>query len=166
MIVHDLRQHLADLSKLVDSAGGKAAAKDLASAADALAPFGAQSIAEFGRFLGMAHEYHTTGKLTAPAKPARASRAKAKADPAEVATTIRGLYDRSGDLSLAMEQIDAELAPLAGLTKPGLLVVAERMELAGMKAKKVNEIRAAIRQKILDRRSSAQREQMTAQPYS
>lgn len=164
MIVHDLKQHLHDLSKLLESSGAKSAAKDLGVAAEALAPFGAQSITEFGRFLAKAHEYHTTGTLSAPARRPRTS--KAKADPNEVAASIRNLYDRSGDLSLTKEQIDADLAPLTGLTKPGLLVVAERMELAGLKAKKVDEIRGAIRQKILDRRSSAQREQMTAQPYS
>ncbi len=125
-------------------------------------PHSAQSIAEFGRFLAKAHEYHTTGTLAGPAKRTRASTAKAKADPSEVAANVRNLYDRSGDLSLSMEQIEVDLAPLAGLTKPGLLVVAERMELAGLKPKKVDEIRGAIRQKILDRRSSAQREQMTA----
>jgi hypothetical protein len=60
-----------------------------------------------------------------------------------------------------MQQIETELQTLAGLTKEGLLHVAERMELAGMKARKVTDIRAAIRQKIYDRRSSAQRERMT-----
>ncbi len=95
--------------------------------------------------------------------PPRATRAAArpgKVDPVDVASAIRQLYDRSGDLSLTLPKIEAELSSLAGLTKTGLLVVCERMELAGMKGKKVDAIRAALRQKVLDRRSSAQREQM------
>src|SRR5258708_1289776 len=110
MTVADLKQHLADLSRLLDSSGAKSVAKDLAAAADGLRPFAGQSIGEFVRFLAAAHEYHTTGKLTAPAKPTRAPRtAKAKADPTEIAANIRVLYDRSGDLSLTMQQIESEL---------------------------------------------------------
>lgn len=165
MTVADLKQHLSDLAKFLDATGGTRVAKDLAAAADGLAPFADRTIADFAKLLALAHEYHTTGKLTPPPKAPRAAKApKVKADPAEVAAAVRGIYDRAGDLSLTMDEIDASLAPLAGLTKPGLLVVCDRMELAGMKAKKVDDIRAAMRQKILDRRSSAQREQMIHGP--
>jgi hypothetical protein len=124
-----------------------------------------RTVADFAKLLALAHEYHTTGKLTPPAKAPRAARtAKIKADPAAVATSVRQLYDRAGDLSLTMDEIESALAPLAGLTKPGLLAVCDRMELAGMKARKVDDIRAAVRQKIVDRRSSAQREQMIHGP--
>jgi hypothetical protein len=165
MTVADLKQHLTDLAKLLDAAGGRQVAKDFALMAEGLTPFAGQSLAEFTRLLALAHEYRTTGKLTPPPKAARAAKlAKAKTDPAAVAAALRALYDRAGDPALPLEQINAELGQLAGLTKPGLLIVAERMELAGLKAKKVDDIKAAIRQKVLDRRSSAQRGQLMEAP--
>src|SRR5262249_40909748 len=149
MNVANLQQHLANLAKLFDASGGKSVAKDLDALATALTPFAAQSPAEFTRFLALAHEYHTTGKLSPPPKaPRKAAANPARAAPGEVAATIRSLYDRAGDLSLTMEQIDTELAKMNGLTKDGLLKVCEAMELAGMKSKKVPDIRAAIGQKI------------------
>jgi len=163
--VADLKQHLADLARFLEASGGAKVAKDLATAADGLTPFAGQSLAEFARLLALAHEYHTTGKLTPPPKPPRAAKpTKAKVDPAEAAAAVRQLYDRAGDLALTMEQIDADLGRLSGLNKNGLLAVCERMGLAGMKAKEVDAIRAAVRQKILDRRSAAQREQMIHSP--
>ncbi|HLW66249.1 MAG TPA: hypothetical protein VKS79_13130 [Gemmataceae bacterium] len=165
MTVGDLKQHLADLAKLLDASGGKQVAKDFAIMADGLAPFAAQSPAEFARFLAVAHEYHTTGKLTAPEKAPRAAKPRQpKADAGELATAIRQLYDQASDLSLPMERVDSELAKLAPLTKDGLLTVCEAMELFGMKSKKKDEIAAAIRQKVLDRRSAAQRAAMIQNP--
>lgn len=76
------------------------------------------------------------------------------------ADTIRSLYDRSGDTSVPMAEIEQTLKPLDGMDKPGLLRVAQAMELAGMKAKSREAIAQAIKQKVLDRRSSAQRERM------
>ena len=163
MTIADLKQHLVDLAKLLDSSGGKQVAKDVSAMAEALSPFGAQSPADFARYLALANEYHTTGKLSAPPKaPRKAS--KPKADPAEVAAAVRNLYDRSGDLAVTMEQIETELARLGELKKDGLLEVCDAMELAGMRAKTVGVIRDAIRQKILDRRSSSQRDQMIQTP--
>jgi hypothetical protein len=161
MNVGDLRQHLADLAQLLESAGGKSAAKDLAALSEALAPFAGQSPTEFTRFLALAHEYHSTGKLSAPPKPPRAPRAtNAKGDPSAVAVAVRALYDRAGDASLPMDQIESGLAGVSGLSKDGLLNVCQAMELAGMKSRKVDEIRGAIRQKVLDRRAAAQRATM------
>jgi hypothetical protein len=163
--VANLKQHLNDLARFLEATGGNKVAKDLAAAADGLAPFADKSVADFSKLLALAHEYHTTGKLSPPPKATRAPRAtKVKLDAAEVAADIRSLYDRAGNLSDTMEQIDAEVARLTGLQKAGLLVVCERMEMAGMKNKKLDDVRAAIRQKILDRRSSAQREQMIDGP--
>jgi len=165
--VADLRQHLDDLAKLLDASGGKSVAKDFAAIAEGLAPFSTQPLAEFSRFLVQAHEYHTTGTLAAAGKPARKAApraAKVKVDPAEIAAAVRALYDRANDLSLTMEHIDAELAKMSGLSKDGLLEVCGAMELVGLKSKKVDEIRASIRQKVLDRRGAAQRVGMIEEP--
>lgn len=165
MNVADLRQHLLDLSKLLDVSGGKTAAKDLTGLAEALAPFTTQTPAEFTQFLARAHEYHTTGKLEAPVRASRASKAAAsKADPGEVVTLIRSLYDRAGDLTLTISQIETDLAHLKKLKKEGLLQVCSALELEGMAKKTVAVIIGAIRQKILDRRSAAQRAQMILNP--
>lgn len=164
MNVADVQQHFVSLARLIESSGGKAA-KELVQVADCLAPFGSQSLPDFTRFLALAHEYHTTGTLAAAAKPARQPRAtKTKADPAEVAAAVRAIYDRAADLSLSMDQIETELAKMNGLQKAGLLVVCEAMELGGLKNKKVDEIRAAIGQKIKDRRGAAQRADMIQNP--
>jgi hypothetical protein len=165
MTIADLKQHLSDLAKLLESSGGKQVAKDIALMAEGLAPFAGQSPAEFAQFLARAHEYHTTGQLTAPAKAPRAAKPRQpKADQNEVATAVRQVYEQASDLSLPMERIESELARLSGLTKDGLLTVCERMELFGLKSKKKEEIAGAIRQKILDRRSAAQRAAMIQNP--
>jgi len=169
MNVGDLKQHLSDLAKLLDAAQGKQVAKELNLIAGGLTPFASKSLADFVQFLALAHEYHTTGKLSAPAKQAKTKApkvAKTKPNPDEVAIAIRQLYDRSGDLSLSKEQIESGLAPLAELNGKGLLKVADVMEIFGMKSKKVGEVQAAIRQKVLDRRTAAQREDMIRNPPS
>ena len=74
MIVADLQQHLTDLAKLLEANKAASAAKDLQTLGAALAPFKDQSPTDFTRFLALAHEYHTTGKLTAPTKAARLER--------------------------------------------------------------------------------------------
>jgi hypothetical protein len=74
------------------------------------------------------------------------------------------VYEQASDLSLPLERIEAELAHLDVLAKDGLLTVCARMELFGMKNKKKDDIIAAIRQKILDRRSAAQRAAMIQNP--
>lgn len=82
------------------------------------------------------------------------------------ADTIRALYERSGkDLTIPMLEIDDTLAPLADMSKKELLVVAKRMELRGFEHKTRAVTEAAIRQKILDRRSSAQRENMITSAF-
>jgi hypothetical protein len=47
MNVANLRQHLIDLGKVLESSGAKQAAKDLATVGGALAPFGELSLGEF-----------------------------------------------------------------------------------------------------------------------
>jgi hypothetical protein len=162
MNVAHLRQHLDELARLLDLAdGGKKVVGDLRAITEGLAPFDGQTLPQFAGFLARAHGYDTTGKLTAPAKPARAPRAaKPKADPAELARLIRELYDRSGDRSLPMEEIEAGLQPLAGLPKAGLTTVCQALEIRPVSKWKLDDYRAAIRQRVLDRRSAAQRAAM------
>lgn len=167
MNVADISQHLADLARVIDKSGGKTVARDLHAIAEGLTPFAEQTLTAFSLFLAKAHEYHTTGTLTAASKPARKTSPRAprvKADPMEIAAAVRTLYDRANDLSLTTEFIDSELNRMNGLTKDGLLKVCDAMELVGMKSKKVPDIQAAIRQKVIDRRGTAQRAAMLDEP--
>ena len=166
MIVADLKQHLADLAKLLDATGGKTVAKDLASIADGLTPFASQSLPEFSKFLALAHEYQTTGKLSAPATAPRAASKSAANAPnvEEIAQRLRSLYDRAGNLSITMLQIETDLGQLKGLKKDGLVRICDVLELMGMAKKTIPIITGAIRQKILDRRSAAQRAEMIQNP--
>src|SRR5262249_53211581 len=74
---------------------------------------------------------------------------------------IRQLYDRAGtDLSIPYAQVEKTLAERDDRGKAELVPLAEEMELKGMKNKPSAHIRQAIKQKVLDRRSAAQRDQM------
>lgn len=80
--------------------------------------------------------------------------------PADLGKRIRALYDRSGDVSIPMSEIESTMAPLRQIGKSQLLLVARDMELVGMERKSATQISQAIKQKVLDRRSGAQRSKM------
>lgn len=168
MNVADLQQHLRDLSRLLEASKAKEVGKDLATIADGLTPFQAMKLADFAAFLRQAQEYAATGIV--PATHTRANRggggrkAAVKPDAAEVAQRIRQLYDSASNLSVPMENIEGELRPLTALTKPGLLQVAQALELRVPGKMKVDQLRQLIRQQVLDRRGASQRAGMTSLP--
>lgn len=163
MTVADLKQHLADLARLLESTGGKTVARDLVAIAEGLTPFAAQALPEFSKFLALAHEYHTTGKLSAPPKAARAGKSAAP-NVEETVQRVRRLYERAGDLTMTMLEIETQLGSLKGLKKDALVRVAEALDLVGTGKKTIPLITAAIRQRILDRRSAAQRATLIDNP--
>jgi SPP1 gp7 family putative phage head morphogenesis protein len=80
------------------------------------------------------------------------------------ADSTRALYDRSSDTSIPYAEITGHIEELGKLKKAALLLIAERMELYGMKQKTGPEIARAVGQKILDRRNAAQRAAMIRNP--
>jgi predicted component of type VI protein secretion system len=163
MNIGDLQRYLALQAECLKAAKAGKAAQDLQTVADRLAPFAAHGLEAFFAFLERAHTYDTTGVLpVTPAKPVRAKAPpKPKLDIAGAVARARAVYDQAVHLDpAAFEQEMVNLQPLAGLTKPDLLKVAESLELFGLKNRKKDEIFEQIRDKIVKRRGSAQRADM------
>jgi ABC-type transporter Mla subunit MlaD len=120
--VSDFQQLLRSVAAAVASAKG--ASKELIEAADALAPFGHHSIADFAAFLKLAETtYRETGQLPAPAKPKAASQPKAaaKVTADQLQATIASIRDRVANRHpLTREGVKEELAKFEALPKPAL----------------------------------------------
>jgi hypothetical protein len=93
---------------------------------------------------------------TRPAPATMAMRERTPLDP----TPIHALYERAGDTRIPFAEVERTLAPLASASKAELVKVAEGMELKGMAVKTKGRIEEQIRQRVLDRRSAAQRSAM------
>jgi hypothetical protein len=134
MTVAGLEKYLRGLADALGSARADAAAKDLLETADQLTPFGSLTVAEFARFLGLAWEYKTTGKvsLPEPVAPRRggtrggggAGKKPATPDPATVTARVKDLHDRAIDPSVTRELVEQEIRSFGGLTKAQLDLVA------------------------------------------
>jgi hypothetical protein len=170
LTVADLQQHLSELSRFLKTAGAQSVGKELAAVAEGLTPFRQHKLTDFLRFLGQAHQYATTGILPVitgkgkgpKVKPSAAQKPLAQ----EVAQQVRELYDQAANPALDPTRIEVGLEPLAHLTRAGLLLVAQAVELTIPSKAKVDDIRHRIRQKIVDRRGAAQRAGMTTLPQS
>lgn len=95
----------------------------------------------------------------------KASSAAAREPLKELGPKIRGVYDKAGDISIPIEEIEKSLEPMKFLTKAELVSLAsEHLELVGMKTKTKPQIIAAIRRRIIDRRIAAQRGEAAVAP--
>jgi hypothetical protein len=165
MRVADLQRHLADLARLLESAGvKKEVVGDLNAIRDGLAPFLDLPLRGFADFLTRAEAYRRGGevpvaapKTTARKAGGRAAAAGPAVDVQAVARQVRQLYDQAADLSTTEAGIDAVLARLEPLDKKGLVAVADAIELKGVGSKTKPQIVAAIRQRIVARKGSSQR---------
>jgi hypothetical protein len=166
MKVADLQQHLADLGRMLEAAGAKSVATDLAAIQKGLSPFRELPLKGFADFLVRAEAYRAGGEVppVAPKSGGKGKGAAAKAaakpalpDAAALAQEVRSLYDRAADPAVTAEQIDALGGRLAGLTKDGLVAVAEAIDMRGMKSKKKDEILAAIQNRIRTRKGATQK---------
>lgn len=119
MTVSDLQKHFRALAEIIGAAKG--AGKELSDAANALAPFGHHSVADFAKFLQLAAATYTDGRL--PTKPAPAAKAPKpeKVTPEQLASAIQGIRNRlARQESLTRDGVRAELAKYESLTKPQL----------------------------------------------
>jgi hypothetical protein len=78
--------------------------------------------------------------------------------------TGRGRDKSDADPAVTGEQIDALVGRLGGLTKDGLVTVADAIDLKGMKAKKKDDILGAMRQRFHARKGATQRAGLIDRP--
>src|SRR5579862_8863191 len=159
MNVADLRQHLADLGKVLESAGAKKVADDLGAVSAGLAPFHNLTLKEFAAFLAKAEAFSRGEPAPKPAKrPAsRGKTGDVSPDIDVLCRDFRSLYDRAADPSVTEEVIVATMGRLDGLSKSSLFAVALALELNLPKSKSIPQIVAAIHQRIVARKGSKQR---------
>jgi hypothetical protein len=165
MKVADLQQHLADLGRMLEAAGAKPVAADLSAIQAGLTPFRDLPLKGFADFLVRAEAYRTGGEVPTGASKAGGSgkgapgktSAKPAPDANALAQEVRHLYDRAADPSVTTEQIDALAGRLTALPQKGLVVVAEAIDMKGMKSKKKDDILSAIRNRIHTRKGASQK---------
>ncbi len=139
MKVSDFQKYLRALAEAVAT---KAPSTELLQAADALTPFAAYKMEEFGRFLVLTEsEYGSTGKLpkAAPLAPPPKARVlkKQNLNVEQLLETVDSLKVRlRTDLNLDRKAVDAELEPFGRLTGVQL---AEALQRLGMKDLKGNK---------------------------
>jgi len=170
MKVAELQQHLADLARLLETAGvKKEIVSDLNAIRDGLVPFRDLPLKAFGDFLLRAEAYRSSGEVpTAKAggkKPSTKGSTKAPApDVQTLAREVKHLYDQATAPSTTEASIDAVMARLAPVNQKGLVTIAEAIELKGIGSKTKPAIIAAIRQRIVARKGSFQRVGMLDRP--
>jgi hypothetical protein len=165
MKVSVLQQHLADLARFLEASGAKTVAAELGAIRDGLTPFRELPLKGFAEFLGRAEAYSRGEVPVTPPKGGRKAPSPAGKPPGKapaldadgLTREARELYDRVSDPSITGEQIDALTGRLGGLTKGGLVAVAEAIDLVGMGTKKKDDIVAAIRQRFHARKGATQR---------
>lgn len=168
MKVADLQQHIADLARLLESAGVKGEPiKDLNAIRDGLVPFRDAPLKVFADFLIRAEAYRSGGEvpLTPPKggkKAAAKTTAKTTTKPTPpnvpaLAAEVKRVYDHAADPATTETVIDAILARLEPVDKKGLVIIAEAIELKGVGSKAKAAIITAIRQRITARKGSSQR---------
>lgn len=153
MTVGDLQLLLADLGRLMDAGRAeRAVVDDLKAFAAGLRPYSKEPLAAFTKQLA--------GLNRAGAAPAGPPAAVAA-----LAAEARDLYDRAHLPEVTVDQIQAWGVRLSGLTREGLLAVADRLGLKGLKAKKKkDEVQAGIVDAILVLKRSAIRRGMLDRP--
>ncbi len=162
MKVADLHKHLDDLGRFLKEAGASAAiVNDLKAIGEGLKPFADQPLKAFADFLVRAEAYAregivSTGKGTKKPGARNASKTPS-ADCEALAREVRDLYDRAANPAVTVELIDALQGKLAGLTKDNVVLIADTIDLKGMKSKSKNDIVGTIVQRIKARKGATQR---------
>jgi hypothetical protein len=167
MKVADLQQHLLDLRRLLDAAGGsKTVVNDLDAIQRGLQPFRDAALKDFADFLVRAETYRAGGEVPLKQPPAKKTKepksvtpkVKAPAPDADaLAREVRQLYDQAASAAVTQELIEEAMGRVGKLTKPGLLVVAAGIELKMGSSTAKDKVIAAIRQRLVDRKGSYQR---------
>lgn len=155
MTAGDLQEMLAELGRLMDAGRAeRTVVNDLKSFAAGLRPYSKEPLAAFTRQLG---NLNRNGASAAPPPPAPV---------AALADEARDLYDRAHHPDVIVDQIQAWGGRLGGLSKDGLVTIAERLGMVGMKStkKKKDDIQAAIVDRILVLKRSAIRRDNIGHP--
>jgi hypothetical protein len=155
--VADLQQLLAHVSKLLETAGAKAAPlSELAAFREGLAPFREHTLKKLNELLVQAD---AAARGEAPPRRAgrRSSGGTGRPDAESLVREVKSLYERATDPTVSEADINALAARLAPLMKDDLLSVAASIELKVAKAKTKDHIIGEIRQRILARKSAHQR---------
>jgi hypothetical protein len=173
MKVVDLQLHLDELKRLLEAAGTKGAIlTDLSAIGGGLAPFRQHSLKEFADFLLRAEEFDRTGVVTVkPVKGKKPGTKEAKPkepppDASSLAQESKRLYEQAIDPAVTVETVDALVARVGKLKKPGLVSVATALELKIGSKMTMPAILEAIRQRILNRKGSWQRTGLLDRPTS
>ena len=121
MNVSDFQKCLRSIAEAIGAAKG--GAQELTKAADALNPFGKQSMADFAKFLKWAEEtYRTTGKLPTVKPP------EPKPTVEHLNAAIHNIRGRLGNNELLTRAaVTGELAKFEALTKPALVKVVKEL---------------------------------------
>lgn len=160
MTVDELRETLIQLGRLLQAADAKkGTVSGLAEFVELAAPFGPLSLKAFVKLA-------EAGQKPPADRPPGQGRGGAapKADADALARDLAALYERAGGLEVSEEQLRAACAPLGGLTKDGLVRVADAVGLVGMKAKAKGDIADAITARLLGRKGAATRRELIDRP--
>lgn len=156
MNVNQLRDTLSQLTTLLRAAGARQSTLDgLTEFVEATAPFGDLTVKAFVKLAEVGRS---------PPPPKSPPSAKARADPTALAAEVKDLYERAADPAVTEQQVRAACARLSALAKDALVRLADGIELFGMKAKKKDDIVAAITNRLLDRKGAAIRRQLIDRP--
>jgi hypothetical protein len=163
MKMADLKQHLADLTKVLDSAGaGKGVIADLRSIVEGLAPFNEFALKDFAGFLVRAEAYSrgevlVKGIKAPPKSPSKSGAKGTQGDPATLAQEAKRVYEEAAYPTVTVEIIDSLAGRIGNLSKDGMLTVAAALDLRFSKAATKGSVVDAIRKRILDRKGVFQR---------
>jgi hypothetical protein len=156
MTVQDLRDTLTQLVGLLQAADAKAATtRGLTEFVAETASFGDLTLKAFVKLAEAGRP---------PAAPKAKSPTKAKADPAALAAEVTDMYERAANPAVTEDLIRTACGRLGALTKDPLVRLADGIELFGMKAKKKDDIVAAITERLLDRKGAAIRRGLIDRP--
>lgn len=159
MTVDDLRGTLTQLAGLLRAADAKkSTVAGLDEFVELAAPFGGLSLKAFIKLAETGQKPSPSGRGRGAAGP------KAEAD--VLARELAALYERAGDPDVSEDQLRAACAPLPGLTKDGLVKVADAIGLVGMKAKAKDAIVVAITDRLVGRKGTATRRELINRPSS
>jgi hypothetical protein len=165
MKVADLQQHLADLKKLLSSAGvNKTILGDLEDIHAGLQPFQETSLKDFANFLQRAEQYRAGGEV--PIKPPSGRKRKdpkpvkdktPAPDATALAREVRQLYDQAATPAVSLAMIEDAMVRIGGLSKDGLVIVAKAVDLKISGSATKPKIVDTIRRHLVDRKGSFQR---------
>lgn len=151
MKVADLQDILTLVGQLLDTAGGRKGATEVAAFREALEPFRDMTASQLTNALR---------KLTDPPAKPKASGKAGKLSPQDVemlVNEVRSFYDRAGTPGTTVEAMDGIMQRLDAPAKDVLVRVADGIGLTGMKNKTKGAIAGEIRKRIEGRMGSRQR---------